>query len=439
MELIVYADHFGQRLSYAFEEMVRYTPIKTVSFRHTDDYEPKEQGSGVLWYSTRPAPAANIISIHPSGILKDGTPVMKPEDVVFTQGLPWFYKTCQDAGTTWQYDIPGMVFFMLSRAEEYGANLDKYGRFCAQHSLAGQEQFLSSPVVDLWKSLFIKTIIPDWKGMLMHQQSDALTVDIDMAFAWKYKPMLLKGWGLIKAMYQRQWKTSVQMVQVWLGRQRDPYDTFDQLLTLSKDAGINLIFFVLSGKKSSLDRNLPPEHPAMRAILRKIRNYAQIGLHPSSLSGRDRKILDGEKNALEKAVNQPITISRQHYLILEFPATYRSLMEIGMTEDHSMLYHDQPGFRAGTALPFKWYDLEAEKKCDFTIVPYVVMDVTLKKYRIEKAMQAKNSLIEIKDALSQQGLPFRIIWHNSSLDEAPGWEGWSQALMGGIMKPRDIK
>lgn len=428
MKLIVYADHISQRLRYTFQEMVRYTPFDSLVFRQTEEYLPHEQADYVFWYSESTKPAPNIFSTRPSGILTDGASVVKPEYVVQTNDLPWFYKTSQDEQRTWHYDIPGMVFFMLSRAEEYGANPDKYGRFCAQHSLAGQEQFLTVPVVDLWKSQFIKTILPDWNGMLMHQQPDALTVDIDMAFAWTHKPMLLKGWGLIKAMYQRQWKTAYHMINVWLGRLPDPYDTTDELRSISEAAGVKLIYFILSGKKSRLDRNLPPAHPAMQGIFRKIRNCAQIGLHPSSLSGRDRNILEGEKKALEKALNEPVTISRQHFLILGFPATYRALSDVGIKEDHSMLYHDQPGFRAGTALPFKWYDLEAEKICDFTIVPYVTMDVTLKKYQNERAQQALATLKRIKEILFQQGLPFRIIWHNSSLDGSPGWEGWSLVL-----------
>jgi hypothetical protein len=433
MKLIVYADQISQRLKYTFQEMVRYTPIVTVVFRQPEAYLPHDLADCFFWYSARPGPSPDIISARPSGILTDGAAVMKPEDVMLSDNLPWFYKTDGSGESTWQYDIPGMVFYLLSRAEEYGAELDQYGRFASRQSLAGQENFLEIPVVDMWKSLFVKTLIPDWLGRLQHQQPDSLTVDIDMAFAWKYKPVHLKGWGLLKAAYQRHWKTAGQMVEVWLGRKKDPYDTFDQFFALSKEAGVNLIFFVLSGKKTRLDRNLPPSHPAMHAIFSKISNYAQVGLHPSSLSGRDIKILEEEKKELEKAINQPVAISRQHYLILSFPATFRALLQVGIKEDHSMLYHDYPGFRAGTALPFKWYDLEAEKICDFTIVPYVAMDVTLKKYLQLSIQKASAALKTRKDALSKLGLPFRIIWHNSSLDGAPGWDGWSQVLKEAVM------
>ncbi|NJO69236.1 MAG: hypothetical protein HC830_08110 [Bacteroidetes bacterium] len=64
-----------------------------------------------------------------------------------------------------------------------------------------------------------------------------------------------------------------------------------------------------------------------------------------------------------------VTKSRQHFLRLKFPGTYHRLMQEGITDDYSMGFHDKPGFRAGIAMPYPFYDLVNEKETTLTVHP----------------------------------------------------------------------
>ena len=117
-------------------------------------------------------------------------------------------------------------------------------------------------------------------------------------------------------------------------------------------------------------------------LIQRISKEYEIGIHPSFagfVHGCHGKVIK-EKERLEKIVEKKITKSRQHYLNLKFPKTYQNLIKAGITEDYTMGFADQIGFRAGTCTPYYFYDLENETKTDLLIVPFQVMDGTLLHY-----------------------------------------------------------
>jgi hypothetical protein len=384
-----------------------------------------------IWYSDLPAPQ-NWIHIKPSGILNDNEKVTLPEKVIWKNNLPWFYQT-SEASTDWRaFDLPAMIFFMLSRAEEYDLPSDKYGRVCGQDSFAFRNGFLEIPVVDLWKKHVFKNIESSYNSKRVPTEKNTLSVDIDMAYAWRYKSSGIIAVQLLKLVINGKFTKAVEAIKVLKGVKKDPFDTTEIFVNMAKEQGLELIFFILSGKRSELDKNLSVKHPVMRSLIEEIKKRAKIGLHPSFLSNRSQEVLNWEKKELESSYQGIINHSRQHYLIIKWPETFRRLLIAGIEYDHSMLFHDKVGYRAGTSMPFCWYDLHKEQHTQLTIVPYVAMDVTLKKYLNLTAAQAIEKLHHIRDGLHEQGLPFKLLWHNSSMDEADGWEGWSEVVQRAI-------
>ena len=63
-------------------------------------------------------------------------------------------------------------------------------------------------------------------------------------------------------------------------------------------------------------------------------------------------------------------LSRFHYIKMHFPESYRNLITAGINEDYSMGYPEEPGFRAGIARPFYFYDIVEEKKCGLKITTF---------------------------------------------------------------------
>jgi hypothetical protein len=442
--LIVYSEINGSRIQYTFSEIIRYTHYQSFQLISPAQFrENTDTNSDVLWYDESKAPLG-VLAIKPSGFLKEGTDIIAPEKVYWIEKVPYFFQTDPDTLTPGSFDVPAMIFFMLSRSEEYTSSKDILGRTEAQTCTAAKHSFLHIPVVDIWKLTLINLLnaklhLSQSDKRLIHQEKDALTVDIDMAYAWKYKPFGLKLWALIKYASKFNLKPLLRMLSVWVNKATDPYDTTNYLQGLGEEASTELVFFILSGKRSSLDRNLPASHPVMIRLLQKLIKKATVGLHPSYRSTKNRTELILEKKALEHAIKQTVTKSRQHYLLLKFPDTYRQLIASGIHEDHSMLFHDMPGYRAGTALPFQWYDLPKETTTSLTIVTYVTMDVTLKKYLCLNPVEATDLLKKMRIKAKENHLPFKIVWHNSSLDGSPGWDGWKRVLEKTLLDNNEIK
>jgi hypothetical protein len=135
-----------------------------------------------------------------------------------------------------------------------------------------------------------------------------------------------------------------------------------------------------------------------------------------------------EKLVVEEVAGVTISSSRQHYLVLRFPETYRTLSGRGITTDHTMGFLREPGFRAGIARPYHFYDLEAEQETDLLIVPFQYMDGTFQQYKKLIPEEAIKEIKKLADITREVGGHFVSVWHNTSLTENDGWEGWRKVF-----------
>ena len=89
-----------------------------------------------------------------------------------------------------------------------------------------------------------------------------------------------------------------------------------------------------------------------------------------------------------------------------------------------MGFPDEPGFRAGIARPFMFYDLSEEKQTGLRIVPLQVMDATLYQYRKLDVRAAEEVIMKLIAETRKAGGLFVSLWHNTSLIENPECEDW---------------
>ena len=159
-------------------------------------------------------------------------------------------------------------------------------------------------------------------------------------------------------------------------------------------------------------------------MIKHLADHAQMGIHPSFASNFDFETLKMEKNRLENIVNKEVIHSRQHFLKLELPKTYRNLNELLVEFDYSMGYASMPGFRASICTPFYFYDLELEKMTNLMVHPFCVMDATFKfylKYNPEKSLDTiKYFVDQVKNVNGQ----FVSLWHNEAWSDYKEWKGW---------------
>ena len=151
-------------------------------------------------------------------------------------------------------------------------------------------------------------------------------------------------------------------------------------------------------------------------------------MHPSYFAATKYALLESELAHLKSIVNREVTSGRFHYLRLKLPDSYRSLLNAGITEDYSMCYHDEAGFRAGIARPYMFYDIVEDKQTDLRIVPFQVMDVTLSEYKKLDPVASKELIYKLINETRKVGGLFVSLWHNTSLLETPEWQGWREVF-----------
>jgi hypothetical protein len=108
--------------------------------------------------------------------------------------------------------------------------------------------------------------------------------------------------------------------------------------------------------------------------------------------------------------------------------SYRNLSAAGISEDYSMGFQDEPGFRAGIARPYMFYDVAEDKRTNLTIFPFQVMDVTLKGYKKLNPEMAKETISNMISQTRKVGGLFVSIWHNTTLLDTPECRKWREVF-----------
>ena len=131
---------------------------------------------------------------------------------------------------------------------------------------------------------------------------------------------------------------------------------------------------------------------------------------------------------IEKILGKTVNESRQHFLILKFPYTYQTLINQEITEDYTMGYSDLVGFRAGTARPYRWFDLIKNEITNLTIHPFAFMDTTINQSLKLSPSQAILKIEALFKEVKEFGGEFSYIWHNESIGDYGSWKGWSEVF-----------
>jgi hypothetical protein len=215
-------------------------------------------------------------------------------------------------------------------------------------------------------------------------------------------------------------------LRVLAGNMKDPYDNYHFLEEVHHDHLENLRYFILNADYGGDDNNVTISSSSFHKLLKRLDLHQQVGIHPSLASNDDFSVLQSEISELSLVLQRNITISRQHFLKLEFPNTYLALMQSAILHDYSLGYASHPGFRAGIAMPYPFFDLLVNKPASLIIHPVTLMDVTFKDYlrlNPNESLSAISSLVQkVKDVNGE----LVTIWHNESLGDQGRWKGWRE-------------
>jgi hypothetical protein len=338
------------------------------------------------------------------------------------EAIPIVFPTEED--NAFPLDLPTAIFWMLSRWEEYQSeHQDTHGRFPATESVAYKHNFLEIPVVDQWVNLLRLKLSEIYPFLVFPTPKASKIRTMDVDFAWRYKHQSLPA--IFKSIIRDLWIGKPGMalhgLKVFAGIKSDPYDIYR---LMAKEKAI--LFFPL-GIKSTFDKNFSRDNKAYQFLIQSWMAKYPGGIHPSYASATNTGLLRDEISAFERITNARPIRSRQHFLKLNLPGSYRNLIQCGIHEDWSMGYADKPGFRAGTSYPFHWYDIEMELETSLMIFPTIIMDVTLRHYLGLSAEQAREKIHILWESMSPTGGFFITLWHNNSLSGYdPEWKNWDK-------------
>jgi len=325
------------------------------------------------------------------------------------------------------FDPFAAAFYLVSRYEEYLPHLrDEHNRFLASGSCAFQNGYLDKPVVNVW-SLLIKDVLSKRFPELVFKSpvyEFVPTFDIDSAFAFKNKGLTRAMGGILKAIKDKKVEEVKQRVRVIMGIEKDPFDTFGLQMELQTKYGYSPIYFILLADYGPNDKNVPYNNRKFRYLIRYLADYAEIGIHPSYASSLDPSLIEMETARLSKMLKKEVEHSRQHYLKLVLPDTYRNLINNDIVNDYTMGYAEVPGFRASICTPFPFFDLDQDTATPLIIHPFAVMDGTLFNY-MKLAPELAIGIIEkLINEVKSVGGTFIPLWHNQTLNDDGEWKGW---------------
>ena len=327
------------------------------------------------------------------------------------------------------FDIFAASFYLISRYEEYLPHVkDVHERFTAEQSLAFKFRFLDKPVIDIWAFKLREKLQERFPDYLFPQREYTYTstIDIDNAYAYKHKSFVRSSGGFINDFLKFQLGSFWDRFAVLTNIKKDPNNTFEKILELSKEYKMETIFFFLVGDYTTFDTNVSASKRKFRLLIKHIVDYAKVGLHPSYFTMKESKMLKKEKERLESITNIPTTKSRQHFLRFSLPETYQNLIDLEIYEDYSMGYASNVGFRASTCTPFYFYDLDFEIQTPLKVYPFALMDTTLNDYLGLTPKQSLGRIRDIQNEVKAVNGSFITLFHNESLSGYKRWKGWQR-------------
>lgn len=324
------------------------------------------------------------------------------------------------------FDVFAASFYLVTRYEEYLPQVrDQYGRFTPESSCLFQMGVLSQPVVDIWVLEFAKRLHLE-NMMKPRSYSFQPTYDVDAAWAYLHKGIYRTSGAYIRDLLEGNWEEIRHRNRVIFKYERDPFDSFDFQFQLQEEFHLKPIYFIHCGDYDNNDKSISIRKEAFKELIKRIGDYADVGIHPSFSSYLDPVRLQTEVNRLASVLNREVTKSRQHFLRMTLPRSYQRLIELDIRDDYTMGYASQVGFRAGTATTFRFYDLETDTTTPLRVHPFAVMDGTLKDYLKYGITESYSTIIKVVEEVRKVNGTFIYLTHNETLGGEKRWVGWPE-------------
>ena len=422
-KLLIYCPKITPRHQYIFK--VLFNELYVIDYSLTDDENVFLNSQDVKINYSKNSICTNEFFVESNGLLSEKGLNEIEINVQQINNEPAFFTTSNE--NAYSFDIFAASFYLISRYEEYLPHLkDKYNRYKAEESLAYKHGFLQKPIVNIWLKQFIGQLQSQFPNLIIQipKFKYISTIDIDNAYLYKGKGFVRSVAFLLKALGSFDFEAIKMAFQVTLKKRKDPFDTYSLQFNLQKKYNLDVRYFILMGDYGMNDKSISHNNSNLQVLIKRLADLAPVGIHPSFGSNINEKKLAIEVKRLEDIQKREVKFSRQHFLQLSLPKTYKRLIEAGITNDFTMGYASHLGFRAGIASPFTFYNLDMEQIFPMTIHPFAIIDDTLKfnmNLDADEVIEKINGIIE---GVKQVNGTLISIWHNDTLSDEGVWKGW---------------
>jgi len=333
------------------------------------------------------------------------------------EGVPCFFNAGERSSIP--FDIFSASFYLLSRYEEYLPHVkDSHGRFPPTESIAYKNQFLELPVVDIWALKVLKKLKERFPDLQSNQKKYTYTsvLDVTASHCYAHRGLARSFAGLFLDITGLRFKRVAERINVWFYPKKDPYNNYDWFIASHKKYDITCLYFFQFAAYSTFDKNVSTHNHKFIYLIKSISDYSKVSLSASYSSFGNVSLLKKEKKALSNVINRPVNSSRLRYNRVDIPLTYRDLVDAEFTDDYTMGYTHELGFRASTAHPFYFYDINLEVQQPIKIHPFAAHDYSFLKMKDSEEIKAK--LASLYEQVHQVNGNFTTVFSNELFGEA---------------------
>lgn len=392
--LLIYTHKITPRFSYIMKQV--FTRILGIEVSFTTKVEDFIRHKGPKITYTK-QPLQNEFFIRSNDLLFEQGINDFTISVGDWEGIPCFFSAGERSNIP--FDIFSASFYLLSRYEEYLPHVkDVFQRFPPSESLAYRNNFLHLPIVDIWAYKALELLKARFPGIAHKERSyhHISILDVTTSHCYAHRGPMRGLAGLFLDLGRFRFRRVLERVSVWLKLRKDPFDNFQALIALHKVHEVRSMFFFQFASYSTYDKNVSPNSNPFRYLIKSVADYSKVSLAASFSSFRNIDLLKQEKKRLSSVINRPVNYSRMRYNRVDVPHTYRNLVEAEFTDDYTMGYTHEIGFRAGSCTPFYFYDIPLEVQQPLKVHPFALHDYAV------QYLQSEAEILDTIDSVYQQ-------------------------------------
>jgi hypothetical protein len=319
------------------------------------------------------------------------------------------FKESNCGKTVFGIDIFASAFFMLTRWEEMVLpKID--GRPLEKDLLAIKDKFYDRPIVDEYCDFICKAL--DIKRA-KRKVGVIITHDVDWVYLSSVKELAK---NLLNMIARGQTKRAFRIARnycMYRVSKRNPFDSFGEIIDLSDKYGFKDHFYFKGMKSDDKDSTYDIEDNRVVDKIRLVLASGHcIGIHPSENAFRADDIFAAEVNRVLQHTNQIIG-GRQHKLLTD-DNVFRNYEKFMIPYDSTYGFQYVNGFRCGTCLPFKIFDISRRRRLSVEEIPFEIMDSVL--FRTKDTEKFVNTSRTIIDKVFQHSGVLVLNWHSNMLN-----------------------